>query len=109
MDLKNIDMDTFMSMAGIPILLSVIGFYYAWRLMVMKDLDCIRGKDKPPVRKQIHDEYAHEAGRLILIFSCAVVLNAGLLFLNIYVAFAEIVLASIYLFWKWRKMVAKYE
>ena len=49
------DIDTVMSQAGIPILLAVIGFYYAWRLLYMKDLDCIRGKDKPPVRKKIHD------------------------------------------------------
>ncbi len=103
------NMETIMSQAGIPIMLAMVGFYYAWRLLVMKDLDCIRGKNKPPVRKKIHDEYAREAGRLILFFSCAVVLNAILLFFNIYVAFAEILLASAYLFWAWRKMVAKYE
>jgi hypothetical protein len=103
------NIDTVMSQAGIPILLAVIGFYYAWRLLYMKDLDCIRGKNKPPVRKKIHDEYAREAGRLILIFSCAVVVNAVLLFFNIYIAFAEILAATIYVFWKWRRMVAKYE
>lgn len=103
------NMETIMSQAGIPIMLAMVGFYYAWRLLVMKDLDCIRGKDKPPVRKTIHDEYAREAGKLILLFSCAVVLNAILLFFNIYIAFAEILLASVYLFWAWRKMVAKYE
>ena len=103
------DMEVIMSQAGIPIMLACVGFYYAWRLLYMKDLDCIRGKDKPPVRRKIHDEYAREAGRLILIFSCAVVLNAVLLFFNIYIAFAEIVIAAVYLFWSWRKMVTKYE
>ncbi|MBQ9327185.1 MAG: hypothetical protein IJ225_01455 [Solobacterium sp.] len=103
------NVDTFMAQAGIPVLLSVVGFYYAWRLLYMKDLDCIRGKDKPPVRRKIHDAYAKEAGTLILLFSCAVVVNAILLFVNIYVAFAEIVLAVIVLFARWRKMVAKYE
>lgn len=62
------NMETIMSQAGIPIMLAMVGFYYAWRLLVMKDLDCIRGKDKPPVRKKIHDEYAREAGKLILFF-----------------------------------------
>ena len=75
----------------------------------MKDLDCIRGKDKPPVRRKVHDAYAKEAGTLILFFSCAVVLNAILLFFNIYVAFAEILIAAIILFVRWRNMVAKYE
>ncbi len=101
--------ETIMNHAGIPILLSLIGFYYAWRLLYMKDLECIRGKDKPPVRAKIHDAYAKEAGTLILFFSAAVVVNALLLFVNIYVAFIEIFAASVYLFWSWRKMVAKYE
>ena len=101
--------ETIMSHAGIPLMLAAVGFYYAWRLLCMKDLDCIRGKDKPPVRKKVHDAYAAEAGKLILIFSCAVVVNAALLFVNIYIAFAEILAVTVYLFRAWRKMVAKYE
>ncbi|MBR4456880.1 MAG: hypothetical protein IKS32_11790 [Solobacterium sp.] len=103
------EMEQVMNQAGIPILLSVIGFYYAWRLLYMKDLECIRGKDKPPVRKKIHDEYAREAGRLILIFSIGVVVNALLLFVNIYAALAEILAVTVYVFVSWRRMAAKYE
>ena len=102
-------LDSFMATSGIPILLSVIGFYYAWRLIYMKNLECIRGKDKPPVRKKIHDEYAVEAGKKILIFSIAVVVNAILLWINMYAAFIEILVVSIWLFLSWRKMVEKYE
>ena len=103
------NVETVMNHAGIPVLLALVGFYYAWRLLYMKDLDCIRGKDKPPVRQKVHDAYAKEAGMLILFYSCAVVLNAILLFFNIYVAFAEIQIASVILFVRWRAMVTKYE
>ena len=102
-------MDSFMAVSGIPILLAVIGFYYAWRLLYMKDLDCIRGKDKPPVRASIHDEYAVSAGKKILIFSIGVVVNSLLLSVNIYIAFAEILAVVVWVLVSWKKMVEKYE
>ena len=105
----NNTLDSFMAVSGVPILLAVIGFYYAWRLLYMKDLECIRGKNKPKVRKSIHDEYAVSAGKLILIFSIAVVINALLLQLNIYAAFAEIFVVTVWVFYSWKKMVEKYE
>ena len=105
----NMTTDSFMAVGGIPLLLAVVGFYYAWRLLYMKDLDCIRGKDKPKVREAIHDEYAVSAGKKLLIFSLGVVLNSLLLLWNMYVAFAEIVLVVIWVFVSWKKMVEKYE
>ncbi len=105
----NSTLDSFMAVSGVPILLAVVGFYYAWRLIYMKDLDCIRGKNKPKVRKSIHDEYAVTAGKLILIFSIGVVINALLLQWNIYVAFAEIFAVVVWVILSWKKMVEKYE
>lgn len=105
----NTSVDSFMAVSGVPILLALVGFYYAWRLLYMKDLDCIRGKNKPKVRKSIHDEYAAEAGKLILIFSIGVIVNALLLQWNIYAAFAEILIVVVWLILSWRKMVEKYE
>ncbi len=107
--MMNLTLDSFMATSGIPLMLSAIGFYYAWRLLVMKDLECVRGKNKPPVRRKIHDEYAMAAGKIILVFSIGVVLNAFLLWVNIYVALAEIILVTVWTFLSWKKMVEKYE
>ena len=99
----------FLAVSGIPIMLSLIGFYYAWRLLKMKDLDCIRGKKRPPVRKKYRDAYATSAGKMILWFSSAVVLNAVLVWINQYVALIEILLSFGIFIYMWRKLVDKYE
>lgn len=99
--------NTILNNSGIPVLLAVICFYYSWKLIKMHDLASIRGKDAPKVKKP--DEYAETAGRLILIFGIAVVVNAVLVNFDTVIAMVEIIAAIIWMFVSWKRMYDRYE
>ncbi len=101
------DFNTVLNNSGIPVLLAVICFYYSWKLIKMHDLASIRGKDAPKVKKP--EEYAEKAGRLILIFGLAVVVNAVLVNFNTLIAMIEILAAVVWMFISWKRMYDHYE
>lgn len=92
--------------AGIPLLLFVICVYYGVRLLVLKDVEAIRGKNKEPLKNA--EAYAIGAGKLLLFFAGATFLMAVLVFVNIYVAVAQIVVCTIILGVLWKRMNDKY-
>ena len=55
--------ETFLEMAGIPLLIFVICMYYGIRLVISKDISMIRGKGKAPVRDE--KEYLEGAAKLM--------------------------------------------
>ena len=112
--------DAIIEQAGIPLLLLVICVYYAIRLIVLHDSQAIRGKNKPPVK----DEEAYckavyvvgfrslrrcqPIGRMLLFFGAATFLMAILVFVNVYVAVAEIIICTVILGILWKRMEDQY-
>ena len=93
--------DTIIEQAGIPLLLLVICVYYAIRLIVLHDSQAIRGKHKPPVKDE--EAYCKAGGKLLLFFGAAT-----LVFVNVYVAVAEIIICTVILGILWKRMEDQY-
>ena len=55
-----------MEQAGIPILIGMVCLYFAYRVLILKDIKAIRGKDKPEPEDK--EGYCRDIGRL-LVFS----------------------------------------
>ena len=98
--------DTIIEQAGIPLLLLVICVYYAIRLIVLHDSQAIRGKNKPPVKAE--EAYCKAGGKLLLFFGAATFLMAILVFVNVYVAVAEIIICTVILGILWKRMEDQY-
>lgn len=88
--------------AGIPLILFVICMYYGLKLYILKDVTAIRGKDKPPVKNE--EEYAKRGGMLIIFFGIATLVMMFLLFVNLYIALAQIVVCTVIFGILWKKM-----
>lgn len=99
-------MSEFLDLMGIPLLIFVVEVYYGIRLLVLKDICAIRGKDKPPVKNK--EMYAKWAGIILLLFAAATLVMIFLLLWNVSVAVAEIVMCILLLCIMWNKMNAKY-
>lgn len=98
--------EMFLEQAGIPLLIFVVCVYYGVRLLVLQDVSAIRGKDKAPVRDE--KGYAMGAGKLLLFFAAATLLMGILIFVNVYVAVAEIIVCIFIMGFLWRRMNQKY-
>lgn len=98
--------ETFLEQAGIPLLIFVVCIYYGMRLLILQDVNSIRGKNKEPVRDE--KGYAMGAGKLILFFGAATFVMSILIFVNLYVAVAEIVLCTLIMGVLWKRMNDKY-
>ena len=98
--------DAIIEQAGIPLLLLVIWVYYAIRLIVLHDSQAIRGEHKPPVKDE--EAYCKAGGKLLLFFGAATFLMAILVFVNVYVAVAEIVICTVILGILWKRMEDQY-
>ncbi|NBH14739.1 hypothetical protein D3Z36_11290 [Lachnospiraceae bacterium] len=99
-------MDNFLDLAGIPLLLFVILVYYAIRLWLTGDSTIIRGKDKGPLKDE--KMYVKQAAGLMLFLAVATLVMTALLFWNVKVAIAEIVICILVLGIMWKRMNEKY-
>lgn len=99
-------MDKIFEVAGIPMLLVLVCFYYGMKLLITKDVSLIRGNDKP--KPKDNDKYCKAAAVLILSYGGASLLMGALLFVNSYIAFAEIVVATVVLGFGWKDINSKY-
>ncbi len=93
-------------LAGIPALLVVICMYYGIRLIVTKDATTIRGRNQAVLKDE--KAYAVEAGKLMLFFGAATLIMGILLFVNINIAVAEIIVCTVILGILWKRMNDKY-
>lgn len=98
--------ETFLEMAGIPLLIFVICMYYGIRLVISKDISMIRGKGKAPVRDE--KEYLEGAAKLMFFLGAAALLMAVLVFVNLYVATAEIIISTFIMGILWKRLEMKY-
>lgn len=92
--------------AGIPLLLFVLCMYYGIRMIILKDASVIRGKNVYPLRDE--KEYAEKGGILLILLGIGSLLMGILTLVNVYVAFAEILICIIIVGILWKKMNAKY-
>ena len=92
--------------AGIPLLLFALCMYYGIRMIIMEDASLIRGKNKEPLKDE--KTYAKEAGKLMLFYGGATFVMAILVFVNLYVAVAEIIVCTVILGILWKRMNDKY-
>ena len=70
-------LDMFLERSGISLILFAVCLYYAWRVLVMKDLSSIRSKDKPPARDP--EGYCRAAAYSVFLgcFLCHVPADGG--------------------------------
>lgn len=99
-------LDAFFQEAGIPLLLFLICVYYGLKLLILKDVTLVRGKDKPPVKNK--EEFAKRGGILILFYAAATLVMMGLLFVNLYAALTQIVVCTVIFAVLWKKMSDTY-
>ena len=78
-----------MEQAGIPLIVFAVCIYFGIRLMVFKDINSIRSKNKPPVKDE--EMYIKWGGILILLFGVGALGMALLLLVNITAAVIEII------------------
>jgi 4-hydroxybenzoate polyprenyltransferase len=98
--------ESFLELAGIPLLLFVILMYYGMRLWIMKDVAAIRGKNSAPLKDP--EGYAKAAGQLMVFFAVATLVMILLLLWNVYVAVAEIIICTIILVVLWGRIHKRY-
>ena len=55
-----------MEQAGISILVGCVCLYFAYRVMILKDIKAIRGKGKPDPEDK--EGYCRDTGRLLVFF-----------------------------------------
>ncbi|MBO6269672.1 MAG: hypothetical protein J6N19_11095 [Clostridium sp.] len=99
-------LDMFLERSGISLILVAVCLYYAWRVLVMKDLSSIRSKDKPPARDP--EGYCRAAGRLILFFSAASFVMSLLMVVSPLAGLLEIVAATACLGIAWKNVEKRY-
>jgi hypothetical protein len=100
------DMNEFLSAAGIPLLMVLVLGYYSMRLLVLHDVDAVRGKNQKKVKNP--EQYAKEAGKLMMFLAAASLVMAGLICWNTMAAIVEIIICVIIFGLLWKKMDKKY-
>ena len=96
-------LDMFLERSGISLILVAVCLYYAWRVLVMKDLSSIRSK---PARDP--EGYCRAAGRLILLFSAASFVMSLLMMVSPLAGLLEIVAATACLGIAWKNVEKRY-
>lgn len=99
-------MEQYLSDALIPLLMTIALGYYSFRLLVLHDVEAIRGK----TGKKLKDEkkYAREAGKLMTFLAVASLVMALLMYFSEIIAFALIAVCLIIFGILWKKMHEKY-
>ncbi|MDD3369757.1 MAG: hypothetical protein PHP50_12905 [Lachnospiraceae bacterium] len=100
------NLNQFFQLAGIPILGFVVCVYYGIRLVIMQDVNAVRGKFKEPVKDE--KGYSKEGGRLIIGLGAAFLLMGMLLFVNVTAAVIQIAVCTVIFGVLWKKMNDKY-
>ena len=100
-------LEQFLHFAGIPTLIGLVALYFAYRVMVLKDIKAIRGKGKPEPKDK--EGYCRDAGRLLIFFAVGTFLMGVLESINAVAALVQIIVWVVVLFALWKKLEDKYE
>lgn len=99
-------MEQYLSEALIPLLMTIILGYYSFRLLILHDIEAIRGKERKKLKNE--EKYAQEAGKLMMFLAAGSLIMAILIHYNSIAAFAVIVIFLIIFGILWKKMDQKY-
>lgn len=99
-------MNDILQVAGIPILTALACFYFAFRLLVFKDTDSIRGN----MNRELKDKegYTRMAGSLLIVFGLCSCIMAALLFVDRTAAVIEITLSLVIVMVLWSFVERRY-
>ena len=95
-----------MEQAGISILIGCVCFYFAYRVLVLKDIKAIRGRGKPEPKDK--EGYCRDTGRLLVFFGIGSFIMGALEMVNPMAALIEMVTWLVILFVLWKKVHEKY-
>ncbi len=99
--------ETFLSLAAIPLLLSAVFLYYAFRLLALHDTDCIRQKNDAKKLKD-KDRYTQRAGELLLFLALGSLVMLGVCLISMAAALALLVIWFVIFGLLWAQMDRKY-
>lgn len=99
-------MEQYLSEALIPLLMTIILGYYSFRLLILHDIEAIRGKEHKKLKNE--EKYAQEAGKLMMFLAAGSLIMAILIHYNNIAAFAVIVIFLVIFGILWKKMDQKY-
>ena len=91
---------------GVSILIGLIALYYAYRVMVQKDVKAVTGKNKPEPKDK--EGFCRDTGKLIIFFAIGSFLMAVLEMFNPTVAFVQMAVWVVIIFVLWKKVNDKY-
>lgn len=94
-----------MEQAGIPLIVFAVCIYFGIKLLLFKDINSIRSKNKPPVKDE--EMYIKWGGILILLFGVGALGMALLLMVNITAAVIEIIAVTLLFGIMWKIMCDK--
>lgn len=92
--------------SGVSILIGVISLYFAYRVMVQKDVNAVLGKNKPEPKDK--DGFCRDTGKLILFFAAGSFLMAILELVNPTIALLQMAAWIVIIFVLWKKVNDKY-
>ncbi len=102
----NMSFNQIVEQSGIPLLLFVICAYYAFRLLVFKDYETVRGRDKEAPKDV--DGYCKTAGLIIVFYGLSTLVMAGIVLVSPVAGLAQIIVCTIIMIFLWKKMSDKY-
>lgn len=104
---RKMNHDSYASMALIPLLLTVVLMFYGIRLLVMGDVESIRGKKN---KKKLRNEkmYAREGGKLLLFLAVSSLAMAIILYWDVTIAVVQLCVCMVIFGILWKMMDKKY-
>ncbi len=102
------DLNQIIELTWIPLLAFALSFLAGMHMLLVRARPpYLRVKgDKRPLKNE--EQYAVTGGKLLLFFALGAAGMTGLLFINVYAAFAEIIVVFLVFSVLWRNMNAKY-
>ncbi len=99
-------MEQFLKDAFIPLLLTAVFGYYAFRLLIQKDIKAVRGKTEKKVKDE--EMYARGAGKLMAFLMLSSLVMAMLTYWSSTAALVQMVICLVIFGLLWKKMNEKY-
>lgn len=99
-------MEAYLADASIPLLLTIVLGYYSFRLLVLHDVEAIRGKNGKKLKDK--EAYTREAGKLLAFLTLSSLLMAVLMYWSSRIAFLQLTVCLVIFGLMWKKMNDKY-
>jgi hypothetical protein len=101
-------MNEILSQHGIELMLVLILFYFAFKVLVLKDVDAIRPKQWGPIKDEHRDAYCKETGILLILFGICIIFMNVVLHIEPSLGLMFMMLAMVIVFWRFKKIEEKY-